>query len=53
MQDVPKPHALSSPSQAQSEIQQQVQMTSAQDKALPGTEMPVQIPGQESTQLRY
>jgi hypothetical protein len=46
VQDVPKP-------QAQSDTQQKVQVTSAQNNALLGTDMASQIPGQESTEQRY
>jgi len=52
VQDVPKPHALSSPRQAQSDTQQQVQVTAAQNNALLGTDMAPQVPGQESTEQR-
>lgn len=51
MQDVPKPHVLPSPSQVQNDIRQ-VQLTSAQNNAVPGTDMALQIPGQESTEQR-
>jgi len=52
VQDVAKPHVLSSPSQAQSDTQQQVQVTGAQKNVLLDTDMAPQIPGQESTEQR-
>jgi nitrous oxide reductase accessory protein NosL len=52
VQDVPKPHVLSSPREAQSDTQQPVQVTGAQNNALLGTDMAPQIPGQESTEQR-
>jgi len=52
VQDVSKPHVISSPSQAQSDTQQQVQVTSAQNNALLGTDMAPQITEQESTEQR-
>jgi hypothetical protein len=52
VQDVPKPRVLSSPSQAQSDTRQQVQVTSAQNNALLGTDIAPQISGQESTEQR-
>lgn len=52
VQDVPKPHALSSPNQAQSDTQQQVQVPGALSNALLGTDIAPQIPGHESTEQR-
>ena len=52
VQDVPKPHALSSPNQAQSNTQQQVQVSGALNNALLGTDIAPQIPGHKSTEQR-
>jgi hypothetical protein len=50
--DVPKPHVLSSPSQAQSDTHKQVPVTSSQNNVLLDTDNAPQIPGQESTEQR-
>ena len=52
VQDVPKPHVLTSPNQAQSDTQQEVQVPGALNSALLGTGIAPQIPGHESTEQR-
>jgi hypothetical protein len=50
IQNVPNQHALSSPSQVQSDIHQ---LTSREKNALFGTDMPVQNTEKDSQEQRY